>query len=189
MRKTRVLIDPGHPAKNKLGAIHEGVFEAELNLQVAIRFADKLTAAGFAVRYTRKTFMPVELSDRVHIEHLIEPDIYVSLHCNSFSSPGVHGLEVFTSIGKTDADLAATFVCESLIEEFPESRFRSDLSDGDLDKEEHFYVLDKTRCPAMLVEMGYLSNAEERTKLVDPEYQERMAEAMCRGLIKWRETL
>ncbi len=65
---------------------------------------DLLGSVGFTVRYTRKTTKPVELEDRVHIEHLSEPDLFLSLHCNSCSSPGVQGLEVFTSIGTTLAD-------------------------------------------------------------------------------------
>ncbi len=185
-RKIRILIDAGHPAKDNPGAIHAGVHEADINLQAAIRLGDKLTAAGFAVGYTRKTSHPVELYDRVHIEHLTEPDLFISLHCNSFSSPGVHGIEVFTSIGTTDADAAAEYVCTSLQLAFPQSRFRPDLSDGDQDKEDDFYVLTKTRCAAILVEMGYLSNEEERTWLTDPAAQDAIAEAMCSGLIDWR---
>ncbi len=185
--KTRILIDPGHPAKDNPGAIHEGVFEADINLQVAIRLGDKLAAAGFAERYTRKDSLPVELYDRVHIEHLTKPDLFISLHCNSFSSPGVHGLEVFTSVGQTAADQAATCVSKCLQRSFPASSFRADLSDGDPDKEAHFYVLDNTRCAAMLVEMGFLSNPAERAWLTDPETQDAIAEAICIALIEWRD--
>ncbi len=186
--KTRILIDPGHPAKDNPGAIHAGVHEAAINLQVAIRLGDLLEAAGFAPRYTRKTSLPVELYDRVHIEHLTEPDLFVSLHCNSFSSPGVNGIEVFTSIGHTKADHAAECACQALKGIFPDSRFRADISDGDLDKEADFYVLNNTLCPAYLVEMGYLSNDAERAKLTDPAYQDQIAAALCSGIIDWSET-
>ena len=50
MKKTRILIDPGHPAKDNPGAIHDGVHEADINLQVAIRLSDLLSATGFATK-------------------------------------------------------------------------------------------------------------------------------------------
>jgi N-acetylmuramoyl-L-alanine amidase len=187
-RKTRILIDPGHPSHNNPGAIHDGVAEAAVNLLVALCLGGKLAAAGFAVRYTRQDDHPVELEDRVQIEHLTEPDLFISLHCNSFSSPGVHGIEVFTSHGLTDADPAATCVCEWLQKSFPASDFRADFSDGDPDKEAHYYVLDNTNCPAILIEMGFLSNPAERAWLTDPETQDAIAEAICCGLIDWRDS-
>lgn len=187
MNKTRIMVDPGHPAKDNPGAIHDGIHEADINLQVSIRLGDKLVAAGFAIRYTRRTNDPVELEDRVHIEHLSKPDLFISLHCNSFSSPGVNGLEVFTSIGNTAADVAADYVCTWLKTAFPASSFRADLTDGDPDKEADFYVLNSTRCSALLVEMGFLSNPDERAWLCDPATQDAIAEAICCALIEWRD--
>lgn len=183
-RKTRILIDPGHGGTDP-GAEHGGIREADINLTVAQRLYQLLETAGFAPRLTRKDDHQVALEDRAHIEHLTEPDLFVSLHCNSASSPGANGLEIFTSIGKTDADHVAECLAETLEAVFPSTRFRADLSDGDRDKEAGFYVLEQTRCPAVLVEMGFLSNDHERAWLTNPETHEAIAKALCAGLIVW----
>lgn len=183
-RKTRILIDPGHGGADP-GAVHDGVRECDINLTIARQLLALVDAAGMAGRMTRHADYSVSLEDRCQIEHLTEPDIFLSLHCNSFTSPGVSGLEVFTSIGTTAADAAAQYVAQALKNTFPASRFRADISDGDDDKEANFYVLNNTKCPAMLVEMGFLSDPQERAWLQDKAIQGLIAEALVEGILNW----
>jgi len=180
-KKTRILIDPGHGGADP-GAVHDGVRECDINLHVARRLYGAVEAAGMAARLTRHADYGVALADRCQIERLTNADLFISLHCNSFSSPGVRGLEVFTSPGETQADVAADMICMALRDVFPASRLRTDACDGDLDKESNFYVLKNTACPAVLVEMGFLSNPAERIWLQNQDIQDLIATALCDGL-------
>ncbi|PLX97306.1 MAG: N-acetylmuramoyl-L-alanine amidase [Desulfuromonas sp.] len=184
-QKRILLIDPGHPALDNGGAVADGVREADINLSVAMLLGGIMVNEGWEVHFTRYSNILVELAYRVRSEHILRPDLFLSLHCNSVSSPGPHGLEVFTSPGQTAADPAATAICNALAAAFPDSRFRGDLSDGDPDKEANYYVLVNTRAPAVLVEMGFLSNAIERAWLTQRHTQIQIAMALAAGVLGW----
>jgi N-acetylmuramoyl-L-alanine amidase len=66
---------------------------------LTIRLIDLFEAAGHTVIYTRRWHTNVSLRERANIVNLSKCDLFISLHCNSFSSPGVHGLEIFNSPG------------------------------------------------------------------------------------------
>jgi len=84
--------------------------------------------------------------------------IYVSIHANA---GGGHGIEVFTSPGLTRSDAIATVFLKRLNLAFPTVRLRTDMSDGDPDKEANFYVLRKTLMPAVLTENFFMDNEKE----------------------------
>lgn len=84
--------------------------------------------------------------------------IYLSVHSNA----GVgSGFEIFTSPGQNKSDKVANIFCEIYQKNFPNFPFRSDKADGDADKEENFYVLRKTDCPALLVENLFFDNKKD----------------------------
>ena len=62
-----------------------------------------------------------------------------------------------------------------MMKSFPKKRFRTDKSDGDLDKEARFYVLTKTNCPAVLNEVGFMDNLIDAKLLIDPIFQKQLA--------------
>jgi len=84
--------------------------------------------------------------------------IYLSVHSNA---GGGNGSEVFTSPGSTRSDDIATIFGQEFQKEFPDRKLRTDFSDGDLDKERRFYVLTKTKMPAILTESFFMDNFEE----------------------------
>ena len=183
-----ILIDPGHGGLDP-GATAKGCTEASINLRVAQQLGPMLFSERFDIHYTRYFDQSVSLATRVQISDAIRPDLFLSLHCNSASSPGAKGLEVFTSPGQTKSDGAATCLIDSLKFSFPDSIFRADDSDGDPDKEANFYVLKETRAPAVLVEMGFISHAAERAWLLQESTPLMISLALTNGLLAWRTTL
>lgn len=104
--------------------------------------------------------------------------IYLSIHANGFTNESAHGWEVFTSPGETKADAMATRFYKRIEEKIPETVFRTDTSDGDLDKEASFYVLKKTIMPAILTENYFMTNEEEcKNILMNGHKRQMIAEA------------
>ena len=108
--------------------------------------------------------------------------IYVSIHANA---GGGTGFEVFTSVGNTDSDKYAEVIIEEYKKGMPNLKLRKDKTDGDLDKEAHFYVLKKTIMPAVLIECAFMDTLEPDCQLMMCEYgRQLIAMAIFNGIKK-----
>ena len=188
MRRPHILLDPGHGGQDP-GAVAGNAREASINLAMAQKLGPMLWAEGFDVSYTRYHDQSLALSTRVDLAEVIHPDLFLSLHCNAAENKDASGIEVWTSPGQTPADDAATYLFSALKERNPEIDCRTDYTDGDPDKEARFYVLRKTNCPAVLLEMGFVTNWLDRVNLLKEEFRMRTALAICCGLVAWRNTI
>ncbi|MCF6265246.1 MAG: N-acetylmuramoyl-L-alanine amidase [Desulfuromusa sp.] len=184
-KRPLILIDPGHGG-NDPGAVAKNCTEASINLRIAQQLGPMLFSEHFDVHFTRYFNQSVALSTRVQLADALRPALFLSLHCNSATSPGAKGLEVFTSLGQTQSDAVATQLLDALQCSFPASTLRTELKDGDRDKEANFYVLKNTRCPAVLVEMGFISNPFEREWLLRDASPLLISLALVSGLLSWR---
>ncbi len=184
-KRPLILIDPGHGGDDP-GAVAENCTEASINLRVAQQLGPILASEKFDVYYTRYFDQTISLATRVGIANSLHPDLYLSLHCNSATSPRGRGLEVFTSPGQTRSDIIATHLLNSFAQSFPDTKIRIDNSDGDPDKEADFYVLRSTGCPAVLIEMGFLSNPVDREWLQRESSPLLISLALVSGLLSWR---
>jgi len=102
-----------------------------------------------------------------------------SVHGNAGKGTGV---EVFTSVGDTPADPIAEVYAQEYIREFPEEKFRSDKSDGDLDKESHFYILKNTTCPMILTENWFFDRYVDAEKMRNPDFRKRIISARIKAM-------
>jgi N-acetylmuramoyl-L-alanine amidase len=102
--------------------------------------------------------MRVKRADIIKNKNKDKKCVYVSIHANA---GGGKGIEVFTSPGLTEADAIATIFIKKLSDTFPMVRMRTDMSDGDPDKEAGFYVLKNTSMPAILTENFFMDNEYE----------------------------
>lgn len=182
-----VLIDPGHGGHDPGAVAADGTREADIALSVGRMVNGILQALGCNAQMTRIGDTYPTLGDRCKIERTLAPDCFISLHCNAAYNRDANGVEVWTSPGDTAADPLAREIYVALQRSFPSRRFRSDYSDGDPDREGKLYVLQHTRCPAVLVEMGFISNDEEFRWLQDVENQRRIALAVVDGVMVWRQ--
>ncbi len=164
-----------------------GAQEKDINLQVATVLHQALLWAGHSSRMTRDGDRYLTLSDRVALANVQRPDAFVSIHCNAAANKQAVGMEVWTSPGQTAADALATAIGQELMKAFISTPFRRDDSDGDLDKEGRLYVLTQTRCPAVLVECGFISNDEEARRLMEPGTIQELARAIALGISLWTE--
>lgn len=190
-----VLIDPGHGGPDP-GACANGMREADYTLSAGMLLMQCLISLGHQAHMTRAADHALaetkagDLAERCAMEHRWRPDLYVSLHCNAAESELAYGFEVWTSLGETRSDLAAEKVINEFHKAFPARMIRRDWTDGDQDKErtpaqKDLFVLVETKGPAVLVEMGFLTNADEAAWMRNN--QPAIVRALAAGIVAFGE--
>lgn len=169
-----IVLDPGHGGSD-YGAIRCGINEKDINLDVAKRVQSILMNKGVEVCMTRDRDEFISLEARTITTANKDPDIFVSIHVNSCVRPEIAGIETHY-YHQGSMDLAQT-VHESLI-----SYVRT--KDRGLFKSK-FYVINHTNVPAILVEIGFISNDEERAELVSEQRKQETAKAIADGILQY----
>ena len=184
----KILVDPGHGGRDS-GAISPiGIREADITLILGRLLRRVVTGLGHSAYLTRWVDVFVSLEDRTRLSNALQPDCFISLHCNSSESGLANGFEIWTSPGITQADYLAMEIYRSIERSFPCRRFRPDWADGFPDKEAGFHVLTRTQAPAVLVELEFINNAHGEEFLTNPWTQQRAVLAITEGLLQWRRT-
>lgn len=172
-----ICVDPGHGGKQP-GAVNGKYLEKVATLAISLNLRDRLKANGFKVVMTRDTDIDVSLKRRCQISNDAGANAFISIHLNSCHSDEPHGAETWKwhktrPFSKTLADavqadlIAATGAKNRGVKE-------SDV----------YYVLKYTKASALVVECGFISNNAECRKLFSPNYQDKVAEGICNGIIK-----
>lgn len=171
----RVVIDPGHGGRD-YGAYKAGVRESYLNLKVAQKLEYYLKQRGYSTAMTRRSDTFVSLSRRAALANRYRNAIFVSIHFNSTRSSWVRGVETFYA-GSAGRSLA-TSIQRELVR-------RCKVKNRGV-RFARFTVLVQTRCPAVLVECGFMSNPSERARCVTSSYQTACALAIADGITKYK---
>jgi N-acetylmuramoyl-L-alanine amidase len=115
--------------------------------------------------------------------------IYLSIHGNAAENKSARGWEAFTSRGQTQSDIYAELLYKEVKKAYPNWVYRSDLTDGDMDKEERFFVLTKTLMPSVLSENGFFTNFQDAKMMFDPSFQNTIAKCHARAIIDYAESM
>lgn len=170
-----VCIDPGHGGKDPGATTKTGIDEKDIALTVALKVGALLT--GYEIVYTRTEDVYVGLSERALIANQAKADLFVSIHCNSAPSASANGMEVYVHTTRSAASTrAAHAIYDRLL---PASGLR-----GRGVKANDYAVLRETVMPAVLVELGFVSNDGDRAKLISEDWQNRAAEAITSGIME-----
>lgn len=169
--KRRVVIDAGHGGTDH-GAIRDDTSEKDITLDVSQKVEDMLKKQGYAVLMTRPVDSFVSLADRVAMAEKFNPDIFVSIHVNSSVRPEITGIETHY-YHQESLNLAQTVHSSlaSAIDSKNRGLFKS-----------KFYVINHTTSPAILVEIGFISNDNERAQLVSEKRKQATAKAIVEGV-------
>lgn len=171
-----VVIDPGHGGKDPGTTSYLGHYEKDINLRIANKVVAKLKAKGFDVKMMRTGDTYIDKYDRAKVTNNIGPDLFVSIHCDSLPSITTRGYTVYVSRSASqNSRMAAGLVEDAMTATGLSSR---GVRQGD------YVVLVNTRCPAILVECGCLSNPREATLLYDNNFQDKIATAIAEGVAK-----
>ncbi|MEH2027133.1 N-acetylmuramoyl-L-alanine amidase [Nostoc sp.] len=174
--KLLVVIDPGHGGKDSGAPGLGGLLEKDVILPIGKRVGAILEQNGVQAVLTRDADFFVELQGRVEIAKRVNATLFVSIHANSVDNrPDVNGLEVYYY----DSGYAlAEVVRKTILQNIGTIKDRGT-------RKARFYVLRKSSMPSILVETGYMTGYEDNPRLGTPEYQNRMAEAIARGILKY----
>ncbi len=186
-----IVVDPGHGGVDPGVTGKSGVLEKNINLAVAERLAAYLGQAGAMVLMTRE--VDVDLSDpgtmgllakkrqdlerRVALANENQADLYLSVHVNSYPFPDRCGACTFVQSGATGALEAARLIQAELARVVK----NTDLATGEVD----YYITRSTLMPAVIVDIGFLSNEREEKLLQEPAYQDAVARAVYTGTVRY----
>lgn len=177
--KLIVVLDPGHGGEDD-GALRAGTMEKNVNLEIAILLKSKLTDLGYLVIMTREDDSYIEKEKRVELAEYYQADIFVSIHQNSEETDGPEAaLGIETWYDGRDS-LRDSKRLAGLIHQ--ETVALTGANWRELKGDAEFYVTSRTTMASCLIETGFLSNAEERVNLINPEYQERIAAGIANGI-------
>lgn len=172
-RDAVIVVDAGHGGSDP-GAQRGDIQEKELTLAISEKLRAELQAKGVKVHMTRNDDTYVSLEDRVKLTNTVQPNAFVSVHINSLeTNKQTTGIETYYQ-NEQSKDLAK-LIHSSLV---------SGLKAPDRNvRKARFYVINHTPVPAVLAEVGFISNKEERDRLASSDYQKQVASALAEGVI------
>jgi len=183
-----IVIDPGHGGVDE-GASHGEIKEGVLNLRISLALKKELEKLGAMVILTRDGDYDLskpnalyrkksDFDNRIKIINNSDADLYLSIHLNKYSNAIYYGPQVFyTTNIKMNEKLALELQKE--LNNFVKTKRKAKINSA------NHYMYPKLNINGVLIECGFLSNANERNNLVNPEYQQVIAMVIAEGINKY----
>lgn len=171
----KVVVDPGHGGDDPGAIGASGSFEKDFTLSLSKKLAALLEQeSALEVYMTREedVFISTETRERPNFANDLSADLYVSIHANTYDNPSVSGTETYYY--HDDAEVLANTIHKHLLS-------ATGYTDRGVRKENYF-VLTDTTMPAVLLEVGYLTNPEQEREMISEEFQQTAAEAIRDGI-------
>ena len=189
----KILIDAGHGIDTPGKRSPDGAFREYLwNRQIADLVFEDLSVDGYDVSLVVTETNDISLKARVNRVNAVcgqigtDNVILVSIHSNAAGIGknwmDAKGWSCYTTKGVTKSDRLAECLYDSFIKSFPDRQIRKDMQDGDRDWEENFYIIQKSKCPAVLIENFFYDNKEECHWLMQEAVKVRIAMAIEQGI-------
>lgn len=186
-----IVIDAGHGGVDPGKVGENGTLEKDINLSIAGKLRSRLEQNGFRVVMTRdndeglysenaRNKKREDMEARVRVISEADPDFVVSIHQNSFPDASCKGAQLFYYKDSEGSKKLAETLQKKLLEVLQDGNTRQAKANSD------YYLLRKTACPVVIAECGFLSNAAEAALLASDAYQEKVAEALCLGILQYR---
>lgn len=189
----KILIDAGHGIDTPGKRSPDGAFREYLwNREIADLVCEDLGIDGYNVSLVVTETNDIPLITRVNRVNAIcnkygtDDVILVSIHSNAAGNGkdwmNAKGWSCYTTKGDTKSDILAELLYDSFERSFPDRKIRKDMQDGDRDWEENFYIIQKSKCPAVLIENFFYDNKEECHWLMQDAVKVKIAMAIEQGI-------
>jgi N-acetylmuramoyl-L-alanine amidase len=179
LNKKVIVVDAGHGGTDS-GAVGNGLYEKNINLDTSLRLEKRLKLAGVNVVMTRRTDVFIELSNRVKIARDNNGEMFVSIHVNS---GGGHGTETYyyESAGAPGSTYSSK---SKKLAELIQKRMISTLGTTDRGtKDGDFHVLRENGMTSTLIELGFIDNSSDANKLGSAAWRENASKAIYLGIL------
>lgn len=182
-----IVVDAGHGGIDP-GANRPGILEKDINLAIALQLKEVLNQHGAKVVLSRQTDIDLssecdnkqvrgrylrDLAARVEMAEESDADLFISIHANAVNNSKRHGAEVFYYAKSESGKILAESIQAELCRVTNINRIA---------KTADYFVLRRNKIPAALIEVGFITNPAERMLLHDPDYQQKLAEAIATGI-------
>lgn len=175
-----VVIDPGHGGLEP-GAESGGVTEKSLNLDISVRLNNLLKSKGVKTYILRQDDTYVDLYERAFIANKLNAALFMSIHNNSFNGYAAGTETLYFPVDSNDKGFNnktfAQIVQNNLIKALG-------TKNRGIVERPGLVVLKSTKMPAVLAEIVFMDNAEERAKISTPEFRQKTAEALCESILQ-----
>lgn len=172
-----IVIDAGHGGQDKGASGQSGTIEKDVTLTMVKNIQEQIEKrTGANVILTRKDDVKISLADRVKIAEVNNADLFVSIHFDAFFTNDVEGMTTYYN-KEADKQLA-TLIHNHIFKNGLDARDRG-VSLGD------FYVLRENSVPAILLELGYISNSTDEARMTSKEFKTNTTNSIIDGIIEF----
>lgn len=182
-----IYLDAGHGGIDP-GATYKDINEKDIALAITLKLEKALSKKGAIVYLTRRTDTDLadvnatyrkrsDLGKRAKLINESDCELYLSLHLNSYPSTKWAGAQVFFTTKNDSNKTVAEFIQNELKEKMNTNREFKEIK--------NMYMYDRISKPGVLIEVGFLSNTNDRNNLLNEKYQEKLVMAITDGVIKY----
>lgn len=168
-----IIIDAGHGGSD-VGAFYEGRYEKDITLAVALKTYEELVKSGYNCFLIRENDEYVGINERVDIANLLNASLLINIHANSYDDTSVNGLLTMYK----DEKKLARIIQNNLIA-------TTDANDMGLIRTTSMLITNKSLMPAVILEMGFITNTAEWNLLDSNIYQNKIAKGLSNGIIEY----
>ena len=189
-----IVIDPGHGGIDGGTGNKDDVLEKDINLEAGLKLRRVLEKEGFQVVMTREKDESLEqyseikgsryardLNARKTIINKSDPALFVSIHVNSSKKPSSRGVKVYHYPTSVEGQRLAECICQSV----NDNVYRDFLREDSIKAEtmgENYYILRETDSTGVLIEIGFITNPEDKELITSRRYQKEIALAIKEGI-------
>lgn len=189
LKKITIILDAGHGYPDSGASSVNNIYEKDINLKITKKLKKLLEKQGATVILTRisddslskskKNNKRDDLNKRVQIRDSSDADIFISIHMNHFEDSRYTGAQVFYNSSDNRNEHLAKCIQKNIIDHADPKNKRKIKQDNNI------YVLKNSQIPSVLIECGFLSNLGEANKLNTDKYQNKISEAICKGIVEY----
>ncbi|HBN83450.1 MAG TPA: hypothetical protein DDZ89_06355 [Clostridiales bacterium] len=173
-----VVIDAGHGGK-EVGAVYNGVYEKNLNLDIALTVQSILEARGVNTYMIREDDSYVGLYERANIANALNASLFVSIHNNALeNNKNINGSMVFYHGSSSQGKALSKTILNRLVKDLK-------MPDRGIREQSEYIVLQGTAMPSALVEVAFMSGEIDFTLLTTAHFRAKAAEAIADGIMDY----